>query len=203
MKLLADIPGWMPKVFPERQWFAPADGNKLYLSFDDGPHPEITPKVLNRLDEFGAKATFFCIGDNVRKFPDIYAEILRRGHRTGNHTMHHLKGWNTPTAQYIANVAAAARHIESTLFRPPYGRMTGAQARILLPDYRIVMWSLLSRDYLQGLNLDAALRFLQQQSHAGDIAVFHDSEKAWTNLSFLLPRYLQFAAERGFTFAAL
>ena len=193
----------MPKVFPQRQWFAPAEGNKLYLSFDDGPHPDITPRVLDRLDEFRAKATFFCIGDNVRKFPDIYAEILRRGHRTGNHTMHHLKGWQTPTAQYIANVAAAAERIDSNLFRPPYGRMTGAQARLILPDYRIVMWSLLSRDYLQGLNLDNALRFLQQHSQAGDIAVFHDSEKAWKNLSFLLPRYLHFAAERGFTFAGL
>ena len=203
MKLLADIPAWMPKLFPERQWFAPADGKKLYLSFDDGPHPEITPQVLDWLDAFAAKATFFCIGDNVRKFPDIYAEILRRGHRTGNHTMHHLKGWKTPTDLYTANVAAAAQMIESNLFRPPYGRMTSAQARFLLPDYRIVMWSLLSRDYLQGLNLDAALRFLQQHSHAGDIAVFHDSEKARKNLSFLLPRYLQFAAERGFTFAAL
>lgn len=193
----------MPKVFPDRQWFAPAEGNKLYLSFDDGPHPDITPQVLDWLDAFSAKATFFCIGDNVRKHPDIYAEILRRGHRTGNHTMHHLKGWKTPTASYVADVAAAAALIQSPLFRPPYGRMTGAQARILLPDYRIVMWSLLSRDYLQGLNLDGALRFLQQHSRAGDIAVFHDSEKAWKNLSFLLPRYLQFAAERGFTFAAL
>lgn len=193
----------MPKVFPQRQWFADPENNALYLTFDDGPHPVITPQVLDRLDEFGAKATFFCIGDNVRKHPDIYAEILRRGHRTGNHTMHHLKGWNTPTARYAANVAAAAEHIQSPLFRPPYGRMTSAQARSLLPEYRIVMWSLLSRDYLQGLNLEAALRFLQQHSQAGDIAVFHDSEKAWKNLSFLLPRYLQFAAERGFTFAAL
>lgn len=203
MKLLADIPAWMPKVFPQRQWFAPAEGNKLYLSFDDGPHPEITPKVLDWLDAFGAQATFFCIGDNVRKHPDTYAEIIRRGHRTGNHTMHHLKGWQTPTAGYVADVAAAALRIESPLFRPPYGRMTGAQANALLPDYRIVMWSLLSRDYLQGLQQAAALRFLEGRTRAGDIVVFHDSEKAWKNLAFLLPRYLQFAAERGFTFAAL
>jgi peptidoglycan/xylan/chitin deacetylase (PgdA/CDA1 family) len=203
LKLLADISGWMPKLFPERQWFAPAEGNMLYLSFDDGPHPEVTPQVLDLLDQFDAKATFFCIGDNVRKFPDIYAEILRRGHRTGNHTMHHLKGWNTSTDLYIADVAVAAERIDSNLFRPPYGRITGAQARILLPEYRIVMWSLLSRDYLQSLHRPAALDFLKKRSRAGDILVFHDSEKARKNLEFLLPHYLEFAAAKGFTFAVL
>lgn len=193
----------MPKIFPERQWFGEAESNKLYLSFDDGPHPEITPQVLDRLDAFQAKATFFCIGDNVRKYPDVYAEILRRGHRTGNHTMHHLKGWRTDPAAYTANVHEAASYIQSTLFRPPYGRMTGAQVRALLPDYRIVMWSLLSRDYLQTLHRPAALDFLKKRTRAGDILVFHDSEKARKNLEFLLPRYLEFTADRGYTFAAL
>jgi peptidoglycan/xylan/chitin deacetylase (PgdA/CDA1 family) len=203
LKLLADIPHWMPRVFPRRQWFANPENNSLYLTFDDGPHPEITPQVLNLLDAFGAKATFFCIGDNVRKYPDTYAEILRRGHRTGNHTMQHLKGWQTPADRYISNVREAATLIESPLFRPPYGRMTGAQAHALQPDYRIVMWSLLSRDYLQSLHRPAALDFLKKRSRAGDILVFHDSEKARKNLEFLLPHYLEFAAGKGFTFAAL
>lgn len=203
MNLFLRVPGFVRNLFPGREWKQPVREKVLYLTFDDGPHPEITSWVLEQLEAFQAKATFFCVGDNVRKFPDIYQKILAAGHRTGNHTMHHLKGWNTPAQQYLENVAEAAEYIDSNLFRPPYGRMTRTQERGLKPQYRIIMWTLLSADYQAGLNREAAMNFLKRHTRPGSILVFHDSEKARKNLEFLLPRYLEFAHKTGYTFAVL
>ena len=175
----------------------------MYLSFDDGPHPEITPWTMEQLAKFQAKATFFCVGDNVRKHPEVCRALLQQGHRIGNHTMNHLKGWNTATQLYLDNVAQAAQWIDSNLFRPPYGRMTRAQEQSLNKHYRIIMWTLLSADYQQNLNRLKALDFLKRHTQPGSIVVFHDSEKAKGNLEFLLPRYLEYAHRAGYTFATL
>lgn len=203
MNLFLRVPGFIRQLFPNREWKLATREKVLYLSFDDGPHPVITPQTMDTLDQFQAKATFFCVGDNVRKFPEVYREILNRGHRCGNHTMNHVKGWNTSTENYIDNVEEAAQLIDSKLFRPPYGRMTRAQERILKKDYRIIMWTLLSADYQPGLNRERALDFLKRHTKPGSIVVFHDSEKARLNLEYLLPRYLAFAQQAGYTFASL
>jgi peptidoglycan/xylan/chitin deacetylase (PgdA/CDA1 family) len=203
LNLFLRVPGIIRQLFPQREWKHSTREKVLYLSFDDGPHPEITRHTMDVLERFQAKATFFCVGDNVRKYPDVYKALLNRGHRCGNHTMNHLKGWNTSTENYISNVEEAAKLIDSNLFRPPYGRMTRAQERILKTQYRIIMWTLLSADYQPNLNRERALEFLKRQTSPGSIVVFHDSEKARQNLEYLLPRYLEFARNAGYTFATL
>jgi peptidoglycan/xylan/chitin deacetylase (PgdA/CDA1 family) len=203
LNLFLRVPGLVRNLFPHREWKLKTREKLLYLSFDDGPHPAITPWTMDVLDQFQAKATFFCVGDNVRKFPEVYAQITERGHRCGNHTMNHLKGWKTPTDRYLENVAEAAHWINSDLFRPPYGRMTRNQEQQLKDRYRIIMWTLLSADYQPNLNQKRALEFLKRNTAPGSIVVFHDSEKARNNLEFLLPRYLEFAHQAGYIFAAL
>ena len=203
MNLFLRVPGFVRQLFPNREWKVNTKEKVLYLSFDDGPHPEITPWTMEQLAKFQAKATFFCVGDNVRKHPEVCRALLQQGHRIGNHTMNHLKGWNTATQLYLDNVAQAAQWIDSNLFRPPYGRMTRAQEQSLNKHYRIIMWTLLSADYQQNLNRLKALDFLKRHTQPGSIVVFHDSEKAKGNLEFLLPRYLEYAHRAGYTFATL
>jgi peptidoglycan/xylan/chitin deacetylase (PgdA/CDA1 family) len=192
------IPLWFQKLFRHLEWQVPNLQNEVFLTFDDGPHPEITQWVLNELDRYNMKATFFCVGDNVRKYPGIYGEVLDKGHRTGNHTMHHLKGWANRNEIYINNVAECATYVRSNLFRPPYGRVRRSQANILRQEYRIIMWSLLSCDFEQGLDTVKALDGLKKNTRAGSIIVFHDSAKAEKNLKAMLPLYLQFLNEKGF-----
>ncbi|MEN9738635.1 MAG: hypothetical protein RLZZ318_669, partial [Bacteroidota bacterium] len=162
------IPKWIQKCFPSLLWQAPsANEAVVYLTFDDGPHPEITPWVLNELKQRGLKASFFCVGDNVRKFPETYQQILEEGHVTANHTMHHMKGWSNSTEVYIQNTAEAAQYIKSKLFRPPYGRISRAQIKALSSDYTIVMWSLLSGDFDPQLNIPKALNQLKRHTKNG------------------------------------
>ncbi len=189
----------MKYVFPGREWVIPTSEKKVFLTFDDGPHPEHTAFVLDLLKEHNQKATFFCIGDNVRKFPETFERILADGHRVGNHTFHHLKGNQTKVADYEKDVEECALYVKSDLFRPPYGRMTNAQFKVLSPAYRIVMWSLLSLDYLKNLDNDAMLPKLCKHTKPGSIVVFHDSEKAQRNLRTLLPAYLKYLKQEGFS----
>lgn len=184
-------------------WHIPNDHKVVYLTFDDGPHPEITQWVLEQLERFNAQATFFCVGDNVRKFPETYQNILDKKHITGNHTMHHIKGWKTSTDAYIKNVSESAQYIQSNLFRPPYGRIKPSQLRILKNDYRIIMWSLLSCDFEKNLDTAKALEGLKKNTKAGSIIVFHDSVKSEKNLKEMLPLYLQFLNENGFICRAI
>lgn len=191
------------KLTPSLTWKVKTTDKKLYLTFDDGPHPHITRWVMDCLDQYNAKGTFFCVGDNVRKHPDVYAEILARGHRTGNHTFNHLSGWHTPTDTYVANTQEAASYIQSNLFRPPYGRLTPSQIKALRPSYQLIMWDVLTCDFDKNLQTEKALDICKAITNKGSIVVFHDSVKAEQNLKTMLPAYVHHFHQKGFTFETL
>jgi peptidoglycan/xylan/chitin deacetylase (PgdA/CDA1 family) len=170
----------------------------VYLTFDDGPTPEVTDWVLDQLKEHQQKATFFCIGNNVAQHPELYGRILKEGHRTGNHTMNHRNGFRTSLPVYLQDVEECAKLVKSNLFRPPYGRIKTEQIRALSLDYEIVEWSIITRDYYPKLNRKASLNALTKHTKSGTIAVFHDSEKAFANMKEILPLYLKFLTEKGF-----
>lgn len=197
------IPSLFPLITPSLTWKVNTTSNSLFLTFDDGPHPDITPKVLDLLDRYGAKATFFCVGENVYRYPGVYEEIIRRGHRTGNHTYNHLSGWTNSNARYYDNIRKAADLIGSDLFRPPYGRITPLQAAVLKKQYRIIMWSILTRDYEYRLNKEKAAANLIAQSGPGDIVVFHDSERAEVNMFYILRQMLDHFSRLHFLFPTL
>ncbi|TQI71999.1 peptidoglycan/xylan/chitin deacetylase (PgdA/CDA1 family) [Gramella sp. Hel_I_59] len=187
------------------------DNNAIYLTFDDGPIPEITPWVLNLLEQYSAKATFFCIGENVQKYPEIFRSILEKGHCVGNHTYNHLNGWKTSKAVYIENTEKTQQVFtankffpETKFFRPPYGKILNAQARELVEqDYKIVMWDVISGDYDHSISAEKCYRNVINNAVAGSTIVFHDSEKAFKNLREVLPRVMRYYAEKGFTFKSL
>jgi peptidoglycan/xylan/chitin deacetylase (PgdA/CDA1 family) len=193
------IPALLPKLFPQWIWQGSKNHKTIYLTFDDGPHPEITPWVIETLVRFHAKATFFCVGENAQKYPNIVQLIREHGHEIGNHTYNHLKGWQYSDQTYIDNVNKATEWLPGNLFRPPYGRIRYSQANKLRKmGFKIVMWSLLSCDYDPNLDREQSLKKLIKHSANGSIVVFHDSEKAYENLKFLLPRYLEFLTRHGF-----
>lgn len=196
------IPHLLQIVAKSYTWKVKTRDKKVFLTFDDGPHPQITPWVLQQLRQYQAKATFFCVGDNVRKFPDTYADILAQKHAVGNHTFHHVKGWNLSTDEYLEEVREASLLIHSPLFRPPYGRIKPAQAKKMKADYQLIMWDYLSRDFDPKLNREQSLNAMKKAGK-GSIMVFHDSEKAFENLKFLLPRVLTFFSEAEYSFEAL
>ncbi|PZF71390.1 polysaccharide deacetylase family protein [Taibaiella soli] len=198
------MPWYLKILFPRGLTWKIPKGNKptVYLTFDDGPHPTITPFVLDRLQQHDAKATFFCIGKNVVEHPEVYQRILDEGHTVGNHTQNHKNGWKTDTDEYIRNIIEAAKHIDSKLFRPPYGRIKYPQAKFLLqanPPWKIIMWGVLSEDYDQQITPEQCLKNVLMHIEPGSIVVFHDSEKAWDRLSYALPRVLQFCKEKNWT----
>lgn len=175
----------------------------VYLTFDDGPVPVYTEFVLEQLQRHGAKATFFCIGENVGKHPDIFKKVLEAGHTVGNHSQHHLNGWKTPDQNYVLDVKKARSLINSDLFRPPYGRIKKSQSRQLTGEFRIVMWDVLSYDFDANTSPEQCLRNVTQHTRPGSIVVFHDSEKAFPNLKYALPKYLDYLSAEGYTFAAI
>jgi peptidoglycan/xylan/chitin deacetylase (PgdA/CDA1 family) len=186
-------------------WEIPTEEPVIYLTFDDGPIPDVTEWVLEQLDKYLAKATFFCIGDNVRKYPDVFIQMLAKGHSIGNHTFNHLKGWNTDDRTYLNNVKQCNEilPVETTLFRPPYGRIKLSQAYPLLNDYHIVMWDVLTGDFEKYLSAERCLEKTLKYTKAGSIVVMHDSLKAWRNMSYVLPRMLDHFAQLGYRFEAL
>jgi peptidoglycan/xylan/chitin deacetylase (PgdA/CDA1 family) len=218
--LLTRPPRLLHALLPGCEWTGPrttpAGAPVLYLTFDDGPIPEETPWVLEQLAAFDAKATFFCVGENVARFPDIVRAALAAGHRLGNHTQQHRSAWATTRAEYLAGVTACQAALAEAapagegeaepprmLFRPPYGRLTWPLLRALRPGFRVVMWSVLTRDYDPDLSPESCLRLTLAAVRAGDIIVFHDSLKASPRLRFVLPRLLAHFAGRGFQFSAL
>ena len=194
---------WFKRLFPGNLiWDLPAGAERsVYLTFDDGPHPDITPRVLDLLQQHDATATFFCVGNNVRKYPDTYERILNEGHSVGNHTYDHLNGWRTETRAYTNNIAKAAGYIKSRLFRPPYGKIRYSQIwrmRKSDTDWRIVMWSVLSADFDTAVSPEACLDNVVRNLQPGSVVVFHDSVKALERLEYALPRVLDHCRQQGF-----
>ncbi len=182
------------KLFPELIWHFSSRGkeqeNQVYLTFDDGPTPEVTPWVLDNLRDYDAKGTFFCLGRNVERYPEIYRQILDEGHAVGNHTYSHLKGSHTSNSEYLNDIELAGRNIRSSLFRPPYGRFRNSQIREIRKDYKIVMWDVLSQDYDHKINPEKCFSNVKENIRPGSIIVFHDSFKARDNLYHVLPTIL-------------
>ncbi len=176
----------------------------IYLTFDDGPHPEITPWVLDQLRAYNAKATFFCVGDNLERFPQVAEQIQQEGHSLGNHTFNHLDGWKSDNEFYLSNIDKCEVLTDTKLFRPPYGKIGPLQAiKLKKSDYKVIMWTVLSRDFERDLNITESAQALKKHSRAGSIVLFHDSEKANHNLKQLLPDYLAHFHHMGFQFKAL
>lgn len=178
----------------------------VYFTFDDGPHPQATPYVLEQLKKYNAKATFFCVGKNVAAYPDIIQQIFNDGHAIGNHTYDHINGSKTKTKEYVENVLAAAKYIHSPLFRPPYGRIKGSQIKALkkaIPDIKIIMWDILTGDFDPQTQPQDCLQRSLFKARSGSIIVFHDSEKAWDRMSYALPRLLNHFAKKKIKMEAL
>ena len=200
---LVKTPQFIQKLFPNFTWRIPTEEKILHLTFDDGPIPEVTPWVLEQLAQYSASATFFCVGDNVSKYPDVLEMVRKAGHAIGNHTYHHLNGWLTDNMQYFLNVRRCAQALRSSLFRPPYGRMKPRQGEFLQRHYRIVMWDVLSGDFDPEISAEQCLENVLTNAKKGSIIVFHDSLKAWEKLQFVLPRVLSHFASQGFRFDQL
>ena len=190
--------------FPEAIWRIKHRGRKVvYLTFDDGPIPEVTPWVLDLLDKENIKATFFLVGDNVRKHPELFEELKRRGHSYGNHTMHHVQGLKTSTRSYLRDIEEADALIDSSLFRPPHGIMRFSQSRALRNHYNIVMYDLITRDYDSSIRPDKILRNVMDYARNGSIIVFHDSLRSERNLRYALPRAIEWLKKEGYEFLPL
>lgn len=192
-------------LFPKYIWEMPDREKKIYLTFDDGPTPEITEWTLAQLRQYNAKATFFCIGDNIEKYPDIFKKVIAEGHSIGNHTFSHLNGWKTQTQNYLENTKKCDDSISKLtndhckLFRPPYGKIKKSQAKILLEQgYKIIMWDVLSADFDREITAEECLKNVLSNIKPGSIIIFHDSIKAFKNLEYTLPKTLAFLKENGY-----
>ena len=201
--MIVKPPGMIRHFSKNLIWKINTEAKHLYLTFDDGPVPGMTPWVLDILDDFGARATFFCVGDNVRKHPEIYNLIRQKGHQVGNHTYSHLNGFRTGIRRYVFDVFKAKKYIPSKLFRPPYGRIRRLAQRILITRFKIVLWDVLSMDYDQNIEPRQVVRNVIGNASPGSIIVFHDNLKAETNLHYALPRLLDYYSKRGFEFVPL
>jgi peptidoglycan/xylan/chitin deacetylase (PgdA/CDA1 family) len=175
----------------------------IYLTFDDGPVPEATPEILDILNKYDAKATFFLVGDNVRKHPEIFERIRQDGHATGNHTFHHLNGWHISPGAYIEDVYRCRTFFETRLFRPPYGRLTPSQYLLLRKDFKVILWSVLTYDFHRHITPEQCLKNAIDNTHSGSIVVFHDSLKALEKVRYALPRFLEHFGGLGYRFDIL
>ncbi|MEO6316515.1 MAG: polysaccharide deacetylase family protein [Chitinophagaceae bacterium] len=198
---------WLIKkwLYPHYLWSMPREQKKIYLSFDDGPHPEATGFVLDALKKYNAKASFFCIGKNVAANPAIYKRILSEGHATGNHTYDHLNGWKANDITYFENITKASKYIDSHLFRPPYGRITSFQGKQAVEKLglTVVMWSVLSGDFDTAISPQKCWANVKRSTGNGSIVVFHDSEKAMERMKYALMETLEWFSKQGFVFEKL
>ncbi|MCX6172451.1 MAG: polysaccharide deacetylase family protein [Flavobacterium sp.] len=192
-------------LFPKYVWDIPNEEQKVFLTFDDGPTPAITEWVLEQLRQYDSKATFFCIGNNIEKHPEIFKKIIAEGHAIGNHTFNHLNGWKTTSKDYFESVKLCHSQFTNhnsqifNLFRPPYGKIKPSQSKRLRKlGYKIIMWDVLSYDFDKKITREKCLDNVLQHIESGSIIVFHDSNKAWNNLEYVLPKTLIFLKERGF-----
>lgn len=186
-------------LFPEAIWRIKRKGrNVAFLTFDDGPIPEVTPWVLNVLDRYDVKATFFWVGDNARRYPELMQEVIRRGHSYGNHTMHHLQGMKVTGMTYLRDVREADAYIDSILFRPPHGIMRWGQARAIKKKFNIIMYDVVTRDYNRNITPERVLQNVKRYTRSGSIIVFHDSLKAWDNMHVALPLAIEWLKNEGY-----
>ena len=203
MKLLVRPPQLLRSFYKNSLWRLDKNEPIIYLTFDDGPVPELTEWVLDILKEYQVKATFFCVGDNIAKNPDIFERILKEGHQVGNHTFNHLKGWKVRNSVYFENIENCQEFTKTNLFRPPYGRIKKSQYKLLAKDYKVVFWDVLSYDYDKLTSpkkcLDNSIRYTRN----GSIIVFHDNIKAQKNLKFALPQYIEHFLKLNYKFATL
>lgn len=197
-------PFWLRAIYPKGLIWSVANAErKVFLTFDDGPVPEATPAVLEILRKYNVKATFFCVGENVQKYPEIFNSLLVDGHAIGNHTFHHAKAWETDYNTYLSEVAHCQQLVNSYLFRPPHGHITRKLARELRKDYRIIMWSALTGDYNRNLTGEKCLANAVNNTKPGAIIVFHDSIKALERMEYALPRYIEYCIAEGYSFTTL
>ena len=203
---LVKTPWWLRALYSSLTWRIKGPGKIIYLTFDDGPHETVTPFVLDQLQQFNAKATFFCIGKNVQAHPAIYQRIQAEGHGIGNHTQNHVNGWKVNDEVYLKEVEDAATLIKSNLFRPPYGRIKRSQLKQLAtrnPQLQTIMWSVLSGDFDLNLTPEGCLAYVLYHTKPGSIIVFHDSTKAWERMGYALPKMLEHFTKEGYVFKAI
>ncbi|PKP50782.1 MAG: polysaccharide deacetylase family protein [Bacteroidetes bacterium HGW-Bacteroidetes-12] len=194
---------FIKKYYSNFVWKIPTAEKIIYLTFDDGPTPEITEWTLATLKAFNAKATFFCVGSNAAKHPEIFQQIIAEGHAVGNHTHHHVNGWHTDNEAYLRNIKKCEEVVITNLFRPPYGRIKKSQYELIKDDYKVIMWDILSGDFDSNTSPEKCLSNVINNTTEGAIIVFHDSLKAADNLKFTLPKVLAHLAEQGYRFEKL
>ena len=191
-------------LYPNLIWHKSRSNKTLYLTFDDGPIPEVTPEVLKVLELYNAKATFFCVGDNVKKYPEIYKQLLAKGHKVGNHTNNHLNGWKTSVDEYLENVETCKTQMpEASFFRPAYGKIKRRAIKQIINDYQIIMWDVLAGDFDENLNKENCLKNTIEATQNGSIIIFHDSLKAKESALYTLPRFLKHYSSKGYKFETL
>ena len=194
---------FIKKYYSNFIWKITTTEKIIYLTFDDGPTPEITEWTLATLKSFNAKATFFCVGSNVVKYPEIFQQIISEGHAVGNHTHHHLNGWHTNNEDYLRNIKKCEKVVTSNLFRPPYGRIKKSQYELIKEEYQVIMWDVLSGDFDSKTTPEKCLSNIIDNTTEGAIIVFHDSLKAASNLKYTLPKVLEYFVEQGYRFEVI
>jgi peptidoglycan/xylan/chitin deacetylase (PgdA/CDA1 family) len=200
---LVKTPQFIQKLFPNFVWKVPTTKKELYLTFDDGPTAEMTPWILEQLAEYDAKGTFFCVGQEIEKFPTHFQTIIDAGHTVGNHTFTHPNGWGAENISYFHDVRHCARLVNSTLFRPPYGKLMPKQVQFLERHYEIIMWDVMSGDFDENITKEECLENVVSKAKEGSIIVFHDNLKSREKLQYVLPKVLKHYAELGYTFKAV
>lgn len=200
---MRQVPELVKKIWRTPVWRIKSSEKALFITFDDGPNPYVTPQILEILDAHNAKATFFCVGENVKKYSDVFEMVKSKGHNVGNHTYSHLKGTKTTTKEYIEDIKKASNLIQSKLFRPPYGKIKFRQINRLKKDFKIILWDFITYDYNSKKSPNEIIREIKRRSRNGSIVVFHDSEKAKENVLTVLPLALEFWKKKGYAFKTI
>lgn len=196
-------PELLKPIYNDLVWDVPTTEREIFITFDDGPVPDATNIALDILRDYEVKATFFCIGDNVRKHPDVFQRVIAEGHGIGNHSLNHLNGWKYNDYSYVKNVLECARLVDSKLYRPPYGKIKRSQSAALRKRFTVVMWDVISGDFDHKVSMDRCVRNVTENGVPGSIVVFHDSRKAMEKMAYALPRVIEFFRDEGYSFGII